>query len=80
MSLIEIREVSKAYGQIRALRGVSIDVERGEIYGLLGQNGAGKTTLIKVLLGITRGWTSAARSATCPRTTASPTTTAATAC
>jgi ABC-2 type transport system ATP-binding protein len=35
---------------------VSLRVERGEIYGLLGQNGAGKTTLIKVLLGITRRW------------------------
>ncbi len=35
---------------------MSLSVEKGEIYGLLGQNGAGKTTLIKILLGITRGW------------------------
>jgi ABC-2 type transport system ATP-binding protein len=44
----------KQYGRIDALKGVSLTVERGEIFGLLGQNGAGKTTLIKILLGITR--------------------------
>jgi ABC-2 type transport system ATP-binding protein len=44
----------KRYGRIEALKGVSLSVERGEIFGLLGQNGAGKTTLIKILLGITR--------------------------
>jgi ABC-2 type transport system ATP-binding protein len=43
----------KTYGRIAALRGVSLTVEPGEIFGLLGQNGAGKTTLIKILLGIT---------------------------
>lgn len=53
MSVIEAHNLVKRYGDIDALKGVSLDVERGEIYGLLGQNGAGKTTLIKVLLGIT---------------------------
>ncbi|MDY3559978.1 ABC transporter ATP-binding protein [Gemmata sp. JC673] len=52
MAVIETRDLRKSYGQVEALRGVSIRVEPGEIYGLLGQNGAGKTTLIKVLLGI----------------------------
>jgi ABC-2 type transport system ATP-binding protein len=42
----------KRYGKVEALKGVSLDVEAGEIFGLLGQNGAGKTTLIKTLLGI----------------------------
>jgi ABC-2 type transport system ATP-binding protein len=42
----------KQFGRIRALNGVSLSVDKGEIFGLLGQNGAGKTTLVKVLLGI----------------------------
>ena len=54
MSVIETRELRKSYGRIEALKGVSIRVEKGQIYGLLGQNGAGKTTLIKILLGIVR--------------------------
>lgn len=54
VAAIETRNLSKRYGRVEALRGVSLQVERGEIYGLLGQNGAGKTTLIKILLGITR--------------------------
>jgi ABC-2 type transport system ATP-binding protein len=44
----------KRYGKVTALNGVSLEVERGEIFGLLGQNGAGKTTLVKILLGITK--------------------------
>jgi len=51
-AVIETRELRKTYGRVEALKGVSIRVEPGEIYGLLGQNGAGKTTLIKILLGI----------------------------
>ncbi|MFO0877339.1 MAG: ABC transporter ATP-binding protein [Gemmataceae bacterium] len=52
MSVIVTDTIVKQYGRVQALRGVSIHVERGEIFGLLGQNGAGKTTLIKVLLGV----------------------------
>jgi ABC-2 type transport system ATP-binding protein len=52
--VIATHDVVKHYGRIEALRGVSLTVERGEIFGLLGQNGAGKTTLIKILLGITK--------------------------
>jgi ABC-2 type transport system ATP-binding protein len=56
MPVIATRSLVKNYRRIQALKGVDIDVEKGEIYGLLGQNGAGKTTLIKVLLGIISGW------------------------
>jgi ABC-2 type transport system ATP-binding protein len=46
------RSLEKHYGPLRALGGVSLDVERATVFGLLGQNGAGKTTLIKILLGM----------------------------
>ncbi len=52
MSVIQTENLVKRYGKVEALKGVSLSVERGEIFGLLGQNGAGKTTLIKTLLGI----------------------------
>ena len=54
MSVIQTETLTKRYGQVEALRGVSIQVERGQIYGLLGRNGAGKTTLVKILLGIVK--------------------------
>jgi len=40
----------KSYGKVRALRGVDLEVQRGEIFGYLGPNGAGKTTTIRCLL------------------------------
>jgi ABC-2 type transport system ATP-binding protein len=54
VSVIETNNLSKSYGRIQALRDVSLNVAKGEIFGLLGQNGAGKTTMVKILLGITR--------------------------
>jgi ABC-2 type transport system ATP-binding protein len=53
--VIEIQNLVKQYGKVEALKGVSLGVAPGEIFGLLGQNGAGKTTLVKILLGITGG-------------------------
>jgi ABC-2 type transport system ATP-binding protein len=54
---IETQNLEKTYRTMRgknvtALRGVSLTVERGTIFGLIGQNGAGKTTLVKILLGL----------------------------
>jgi ABC-2 type transport system ATP-binding protein len=48
---IEVRDLRKDYGSVEAVRGVSFDVERGEVFGLLGPNGAGKTTTVEILEG-----------------------------
>src|SRR5262245_17033289 len=52
MPLLEIRDLRKRYGAVEALRGVSLELERGEFFGLLGPNGAGKSTTINILLGL----------------------------
>ncbi len=54
MALLEIQEVHTYYGQIHALKGVSLTVERGEIVTLIGANGAGKSTLLKTTSGLLR--------------------------
>lgn len=46
--------LTKSYGKVRALRGVDLEVQRGEIFGFLGPNGAGKTTTIRCLLDLIR--------------------------
>lgn len=53
MPVAELRYVSKNYGPIRALRGIDLAIEPGEILALLGPNGAGKTTAVRILLGLT---------------------------
>ncbi|MBX3651628.1 MAG: ABC transporter ATP-binding protein [Burkholderiales bacterium] len=51
---IEISDVTKRYGSLQALAGVSLRIGTGEFFGLLGPNGAGKTTLISILAGLVR--------------------------
>jgi len=50
--VLQIRSVSASYGEVKALKGISIEVNAGEILGVVGPNGAGKSTLIKVLSGV----------------------------
>lgn len=50
--MIKMRNLSKSYNELDALKDVSINVKKGSIYGLVGSNGAGKTTLLKLLSGI----------------------------
>jgi len=59
MKAVEVRELVKDYGNFRALKGISFEVNEGEVFGLIGPNGAGKTTALRViatLLQITSGW------------------------
>ncbi|MEV6581818.1 ATP-binding cassette domain-containing protein [Streptomyces sp. NPDC051582] len=53
-ALVKMTDVSKFYGNIRALQGVSLEVHAGEITCVLGDNGAGKSTLIKIIAGLHR--------------------------
>jgi ABC-2 type transport system ATP-binding protein len=59
--MVEVRDLHKHYGAVRALGGVSFSVAHGEIFGLLGHNGAGKTTTIRILTGQTRPSSGTAR-------------------
>src|SRR5258707_11917577 len=52
MALLELDEVVAAYGNIQALKGLSLAVEEGEIVALLGANGAGKSTTLRVISGL----------------------------
>jgi ABC-2 type transport system ATP-binding protein len=50
--IIEVHNLTKNYGDVQALRGVSFSVEEGEVFGLLGPNGAGKTSTVEILEGL----------------------------
>ncbi len=52
--MIVTEALTKHYGAVRALSNLSMEVRKGEVYGLLGPNGSGKTTAIRLLLGLLR--------------------------
>jgi len=66
MPAISLHSVAKRYGDVQAVRGIDLSVERGESVALLGQNGAGKSTTIGMLLGLVRP--DAGRAEVCGRT------------
>jgi ABC-type sugar transport system ATPase subunit len=49
--VLSVRQITKHYGSVQALRGVDLDVHQGEVVGLVGDNGAGKSTLINIISG-----------------------------
>lgn len=53
-AVIEVKDLSKTYGDVKAVDQVNLQVEEGALFGLLGPNGSGKTTMIKMLTGQTR--------------------------
>ncbi|GAB7068923.1 ABC transporter ATP-binding protein [Mycobacterium hodleri] len=58
---IEVRNLTKNFGSVRALDGLNLEVAEGEVHGFLGPNGAGKSTTIRVLLGLARADSGTAR-------------------
>ena len=51
-AVIRLEGVEKSYGRHQVLKGVTMQVNKGDIYGLIGRNGAGKTTIFKMILGL----------------------------
>ncbi len=60
-SVIEVRQLRKEFGVLKAVDGISFELKRGEFLSVFGPNGAGKTTLIKILTGLTRASSGTAR-------------------
>lgn len=52
MAVLELSDITKSYGRITALKGVSLAVPEGAVYGILGPNGSGKTTLLSIILDV----------------------------
>ena len=55
MAMLEVKDLHVYYGVIQALKGISFDVNQGEVIALIGANGAGKTTTLQTLTGMHSG-------------------------
>ena len=55
-TIISVKNLTKNYGDFKAVKSISFDVYEGEIFGLLGPNGAGKSTLLKIMAGIDKDY------------------------
>jgi len=53
-NMVEIKEITKGYGERQVLKGFSLEIKKGEVMCLLGANGSGKTTLINIIAGLTQ--------------------------
>lgn len=51
-TIISLEKIQKSYGKNRVLKGVDLDIHKGDIFGLVGKNGSGKTTIFKIILGL----------------------------
>lgn len=52
MSFLQVKNVGKSYGQVKVLKDISIDIEKGEFICLLGPSGCGKSTLLRIIAGL----------------------------
>src|SRR5690242_4693717 len=52
MNVIEVKNLHKNFGKVQALKGLNLEVKKGEVLGFLGPNGSGKSTTIRILLGL----------------------------
>ena len=50
--IIEVQDLHRSYGSLKAVEGVSLNINAGEVFGILGPNGAGKTTTVEILEGM----------------------------
>ena len=52
--VVEVKDLVKAYGDVKAVRGISFNIAKGEVFGMLGPNGAGKSTTVEIIEGLRR--------------------------